>query len=330
MVKTEYHLKKDEQYQGLNIEKKMTRDAFARTLVRLAKEDERIVALSADLMYPTKLDIFAKQYPDRFFNLGVAEQDMMGVAAGLATCGKIPFVATFAVFATTRACEQIRTDIAYPKLNVKIVGTAGGFSFGMGGVTHASTEDIAIMRSIANMTVVVPADAMETEKAVESAVKYNGPLYIRIGRGAEPVIYKEDYQFEIGKSVTLREGRDITIISTGSMVFEALRAAEELSRDNIEARVINFHTIKPLDREAILKTARETKAIISVEEHTIIGGLGSAVSEVLAEAEIKTRFRRIGLPDIFAIPGHPDELRQKYGMNSIHIVSMARKLLSEE
>jgi len=327
LPKTEYHLKKDEQYKGLDIEKRMTREAFGQTLARLGKEDARIVALTADLMYPTKLDIFAEKFPERFFNLGVAEQDMVGVAAGLATCGKIPFVATFAVFATTRACEQVRTDIAYPRLNVKIVGTAAGLSFGMGGVTHASTEDIAIMRSIANMTVIVPADAVEMEKAVEAAVKHEGPVYIRAGRGAEPIIYQKDYQFEIGKSVVVRKGNDLTFMATGAMVFETLRAAEELSQRGINAQVINFPTLKPIDGKAILKAAQETKAIVTTEEHTIIGGLGSAVAEVLAEAGAKVAFKRIGLPDIFAIPGHPDELRKKYGLDSTSIVDVAEKLL---
>lgn len=327
MQESEYHLKKDEQYRGLDIGKRMTREAFGETLVKLARKNENIVALTADLMYPTKLDKFAKEFPERFFNLGVAEQNMMGVAAGLATCGKIPFVTTFATFATSRALGQVRIDIAYTRLNVKIVGTAAGLSFAMGGMTHASTEDIAIIRSLANMIVIVPADALETEKATEAVVEYEGPIYLRLGRAAEPVIYEEDYEFKIGRSVILREGKDITLIATGAMVFEVLRASDELSKEGIQARVINIHTIKPIDKEAIIRAAKETKGIISVEEHNVIGGLGSAISEVLAEDGCGVPFKRLGLPDVFTIPGNPDDVRKRYGLNAADITQSTKKLL---
>lgn len=327
MQKSEYHLKKDEQYRGLEIEKRMSREAFGETLVKLGRKNEGIIALSADLMYPTKLDKFAKEFPERFFNLGVAEQNMMGVAAGLATCGKIPFVTTFATFATSRALGQVRIDIAYTRLNVKIVGTAAGLSFAMGGMTHASTEDIAIMRSIANMMVIVPADALETEKAVKAAVEYKGPVYLRLGRAAEPVIYKEDYEFEIGRAVTLKKGKDITLIATGAMVFEALRASDELLKEGVQARVINIHTIKPIDRQAIIRATKETRGIISVEEHNVIGGLGSAIAEVLAEDGSGVPFKRLGLPDVFTIPGNPDDVRIRYGLNAANITQGAKKLL---
>jgi len=329
MQKADYHLTKDEQYKDLDIKKRMTTEAFGDKLVELGRENKDVVALSADLMHSSKLTRFAQEFPDRFFNLGVAEQNMMGVAAGLASCGKIPFVATFATSATTRALGQVRIDIAYTRMNVRIVGTAAGLCFGLGGMTHASTDDIGIMRTIANVAVIIPADAQETEKAVEALVEYKGPAYLRLGRAAEPVIYQRDYDFKIGKAVTLKDGTDVTLIATGTMVFEALRAAEGLNKEGIRAGVINFHTIKPIDREAILKAAGRTKAIISMEEHNVIGGLGSAVAEVLAEEEVGgILFKRFGLPDTFIVPGNPDDLRIRYGLSATKITGAAMELLS--
>ncbi|MCL5986812.1 MAG: transketolase family protein [Actinobacteria bacterium] len=329
-----YHLKRDEQYRGLDIPKKRTLEGLRDALLELGHENPNVVVLTADLKYPTLVDKFAEEFPDRFVDVGVAEQNMMGIAAGLAACGKICFATTFAVFATTRACEQVRTDIAYPGLNVKIVGTAGGFSFGMGGVTHASTEDVAIMRNLPNMTVLAPADYLEAKLAVKAAALHGGPVYLRLGRSAEPIINKDSYNFEIGKAVKLREGKDITIFAYGSMVFEALRSADELIKDGIEARIINIHTIKPLDTEMVLDCARMTKAIITVEEHTLIGGLGSAVAQTLLEHSHRLRYRippflSMGLADIFATEGNPDELRELYGLNAKAIAQKARILLEE-
>jgi len=252
--------------------KESSRDAYGRALVRLGGENRNIVALTADLMHSVKIEEFKKQFPERFFNFGVAEQNMMGAAAGMATCGKIPFVSTFACFASMRACEQVRTDIAYPRLNVKIVVTHAGLSIGAGGTTHHATEDIGIMRSIANMTVIVPADAIETEKAVRAAAEYEGPVYIRLGRNPDPVIYAQDYKYEIGKAVLLKEGKHVTIIATGRMVAESLIAANKLEEEGIEAGVINVHTIKPLDKEAVVEAANNTELIVTVEEHNIMGG----------------------------------------------------------
>ncbi len=324
----QYHLARDEQYVWFDGPKALTREAWSRALVKIAKEHPEIVVLSADLMKATRADIFAEAFPERAFNVGVAEQDMLGIAAGLALCGKVPFVASFSVFALYRACEQVRTDVCYPKLNVKIVGIAGGLSFGMGGVTHATTEDISVARTWPNLVVLVPADAAETEKAVYAAVERQGPVFLRVGRAAEPVVYPEGCnEFEIGKAVTMRDGSDVTLIACGVQVFESLRAAETLATHGIHARVINMHTVKPLDREAVLSAARETGAILSVEENTIVGGLGSAVAEVLAEARLAVPFLRIGMRDAFAVEGNPDYLRPLYGLDGPHIAAAAEDLV---
>lgn len=304
--------------------KKSSRDAYGRTLVNLGRENRNIVALTADLMHSVKTEEFKRQFPDRFFNFGVAEQNMMGAAAGMATCGKIPFVSTFACFASMRACEQVRTDIAYPRLNVKIVTTHAGVSIGAGGTTHHATEDIGIMRSIANMRIIVPADAIETEKAVRAASEYEGPVYMRLGRNPEPVIYSQDYNYEIGKAVYLREGRDVTIIATGRMVAESLIAACELETEGIEVRVINMHTVKPLDKEAVMEAANNTQLIVTVEEHNVIGGLGSAVAEAVTEQN-SCPVRRIGIPDIFSVIGSYNELLERYGLTGEQIANQIRK-----
>ncbi len=324
-----YHLAKDEQYEDLDIEKALTREAWSVALAEMAEERPEIVVLSADLIGATLACRFADRYPERSFNIGVAEQDLIGVAAGLALTGKIPVVATFSVFLLMRACEQVRTDICYPNLNVKLIGTASGLSFGLGGVTHATTEDIAIARALPNMVVIVPADYLETAQAMHAAMARQGPVFIRVGRSAEPVVYATEPSFEIGKAHQLREGNDVTLIGCGVMVFESLRAADILRDQGTSARVIDMHTIKPLDAEVVLTAARETKAMLTVEEHTIIGGLGSAVAEVLAEAGVEVRFKRIGLPDIFATSGRPDYLRELYGLNGKAIAEHATALLDK-
>jgi transketolase len=303
-----------------------TREAYGDTLVELGKENERIFVLDADLSESTKTNKFAAAFPERFFNMGVAEQDMMGTAAGLALSGKVPIVSTFAVFASMRSGEQVRTSIAYPRLNVKIVVTHSGLSIGTAGATHFCEEDLAIMRSLPNMVVIAPADALETNLAVKAAVEYEGPVYIRLGRGDAPVIYKE-LEYEIGKAITVCEGRDVTLIATGIMLGRALQAARKLKELNVEARVIDMHTIKPLDRDVLIKAAVETKGIITLEDHSIIGGLGSAVAEVIAEEKVKTPLKRLGIPDVFGDIANPEQLWDKYGMSVSGICDAALSLI---
>ena len=323
-----YHLTKDDQYKGLDIEKAMTREAWSETLVEMAEEHPEIVVLSADLLKATIANRFGDRYPERTFNVGVAEQDLVGVAAGLALTGKTPVIATFSVFLLMRACEQVRTDVCYPNLNVKMIGTAGGLSFGLGGVTHATTEDIALARALPNMVVLVPADYEETAQAMRVAIGHQGPVFIRVGRSAEPVIYAGDCPFEMGRANQLREGDDVTLIACGAMVFESLRAADLLEGRGVSTRVLDMHTVKPLDAGAVEAAARETKAVLTVEEHTVIGGLGGAVAETLAETGLGVCFKRIGLPDTFATAGNPDYLRQLYGLNGDAIAQQAAALLN--
>lgn len=264
--------------------KKATRQAYGEALVELGKINKNIVVLDADLTKSTKTSMFQKEFPERHFNVGIAEADLMGTAAGFATCGKIPFASTFAMFAAGRAFEQIRNTIAYPKLNVKIAPTHAGISVGEDGGSHQSVEDIALMRSIPGMVVLSPADAVETKKMIFAAAEYEGPVYIRMGRlDVETIFDEETYDFQIGIANTIREGNDVTIAATGLMTYEALKAADILAQEGISVRVINVGTIKPLDGETILKAAKETKFIITAEEHSVIGGLGSAVSEFLSE-----------------------------------------------
>jgi len=322
-----YHLTKDDQYRGREIEKAMTREAWSTTLVELAESRPEIVVLSADLMKATLASRFSDRFPDRSFNVGVAEQDLVGVAAGLALTGKIPVVATFAVFLLMRACEQVRTDVCYPKLNVKLIGTAGGFSFGLGGVTHATTEDLSIARTLPNMTVLAPADYAETCQAMRAAIDHPGPVYLRVGRSAEPVIYHSGCPFQIGRANVLRPGEDVSLLACGSMVFEALQAADILAGQGLTARVVDMHTLKPLDTSAVLSAAAESRAILTIEEHTVIGGLGSAVAETLAEAGVSVRFKRLGMADAFATEGNADYLRQVYGLHGEGIAREALALL---
>ena len=304
-----------------------TRDAYGKTLLKLGETNDNVVVLDADLSKSTKTNDFSKAFPNRFFNMGIAEQNLIGAACGFATAGKIPFASTFAMFATGRAFEVIRNSVCYPKLNVKICATHAGITVGEDGASHESIEDISIMRSIPNMTVVVPADGIETEKVILEAAKYNGPMYVRLGRSAVPTLFGEDYKFEIGKGTVLRDGNDATIIACGMMVNEAIIAHEELKAEGINVRVINMSTIKPIDRELIVKAAKETKAIVTAEEHSIIGGLGSAVSEVVSE-ECPVIVKKVGVKDVFGESGTPAELLEKYGLTSANVVEKAKKAIS--
>ncbi len=303
-----------------------TRDAYGEALKELGGNNKNIVVLDADLSGSTKTSVFAKAYPERFFNVGIAEQNLVGTAAGLATAGKVPFASTFAVFATGRAFEIIRNSVCYPKLNVKIAATHAGLTVGEDGATHQALEDISLMRSLPNMVVLNPADAVETKQCIFKAAEHNGPVYIRLGRAKVPVIFDESYEFEIGKGVELKEGTDVTIIATGVMVEKALSASEELAKEGISARVINMASIKPIDEDIIIKAAKETKGIVTVEEHSIIGGLGSAVAEVVAEKQ-PTRIIRIGTMDTFGESGDGFKLLEKYGLNVENIINKAKELL---
>ena len=303
-----------------------TRDAYGKTLLKLGGINDNVVVLDADLSKSTKTNDFSKAFPNRFFNMGIAEQNLIGAACGFATAGKIPFASTFAMFATGRAFEVIRNSVCYPKLNVKICATHAGITVGEDGASHESIEDISIMRSIPNMTVVVPADGIETEKVILEAAKYNGPMYIRLGRSAVPTLFDDNYKFEIGKGNVVRDGNDATIIACGMMVNEAIIAHEELKSEGINARVINMSTIKPIDKDLIIKAAKETKAIVTAEEHSIIGGLGSAVSEVVSE-ECPVIVKKVGVKDVFGESGTPAELLEKHGLTAKHIVQSVREAL---
>lgn len=303
-----------------------TRDAYGDTLKELGELNKDIVVLDADLSGSTKTSVFAKAYPERFFNVGIAEQNLIGTAAGLATAGKIPFASSFAMFATGRAFEIIRNSVCYPKLNVKVAATHAGLTVGEDGATHQALEDISLMRSLPNMIVLSPADAIETRECILRAVEHNGPVYIRLGRAKVPVIFDENYKFEIGKGVELRQGIDVTIIATGVMVEKAILASEKLAEEGISARVINMASIKPIDEEIIVKAAKETKGIVTVEEHSIIGGLGTAVAEVVAEKH-PTKVLRIGTMDTFGESGDGFELLEKYGLSVNNIIKKAKELI---
>lgn len=305
-----------------------TRDAYGEALKELGGINKDIVVLDADLSGSTKTGIFKKAYPDRFINVGIAEQNLVATAAGLATAGKIPFASTFAVFASGRAFEIIRNSVCYPKLNVKIAATHAGLSVGEDGATHQALEDLSIMRSLPNMVVLNPADAVETKQCIYKAAEYNGPVYIRLGRSKVPVLFDESYKFEIGKGIELRKGTDVALIATGIMVQKALTAAEELEKEGISARVINISTIKPIDKDILIKAANETKGIVTIEEHSIIGGLGSAVAEVLVENK-PTYLERIGTMDTFGESGDGNLLLEKYGLNISNIIEKAKKVLAK-
>ncbi len=306
-----------------------TRDAYGQTLAELGAENENIVVLDADLSGSTKTAVFAKKFPERFFNMGIAEANMVGTAAGLAAGGKIPFLSTFAIFAAGRAWEQIRQSVAYPKANVKIVPTHGGITVGEDGGSHQSVEDIALMRAIPNMTVIVPADAVETRKVIKAVAEYHGPVYVRLGRNKVPTVFPEDYYFEIGKGSEVAPGTDMTFVTTGIMTAQAVKAAELLGKEGISTRVVHIGTIKPLDRDIILKAAEETGAIVTAEEHSIIGGLGGAVSEFLAE-NLPTPVKRVGVRDRFGTSGKADELIKYFGLTPEDLVEAAREVIARK
>ncbi len=306
-----------------------TREAYGAALAEFGAKYENLVVFDADLAEATKTIKFKKAFPERFFDCGIAEGNMVSVAAGLATTGKIPFVSSFAMFSAGRAFEQIRNSVGYPHLNVKIGATHAGISVGEDGATHQCLEDIALMRSIPGMTIINPADAAEARLAVEAAINFDGPVYLRFGRLAIPVIFDESYKFEIGKGVKLTDGNDVTIVATGLMVHEALAAAELLKSEGISARVINIATIKPLDKEIILAAAKETGAIVTAEEHNIIGGLGSAVCELLAE-ELPTPVVRIGTNDVFGRSGKVPPLMEMYGLTASNIVAKAKEVIAKK
>lgn len=298
------------------VKKIATRDSYGNALTELGAKHENLIVLDADLAGATKTSIFKKAYPERHIDCGIAEGNMMGIAAGLAATGKVPFASTFAMFAAGRAFEQIRNSIGYPKLNVKIGATHAGISVGEDGATHQCNEDIALMRTIPGMVVINPSDDVEAKAAVYAAYEHEGPVYLRFGRLAVPVINdRPDYTFELGKGITLKEGNDITIIATGLCVYESLEAAKMLEADGIHARVINIHTIKPLDEALVVKAAKETGRIFTVEEHSIIGGLGSAVCDTLA-AQHPARVTKIGVEDTYGESGPAVELIHKYGLDA--------------
>ncbi|MGX9755870.1 transketolase family protein [Clostridioides difficile] len=300
-----------------------TREAYGQALKELS-ENKDIVVLDADLGKATKSISFKEVAPDRFFDMGIAEGDMIGTAAGLATCGKIPFASTFAIFAAGRAYEQIRNSVAYPNLNVKIAATHAGVTVGEDGGSHQAIEDISLMRGIPNMVILNPADGIEAKKAIFSAVDYNGPVYIRLGRATTEDIHNDDYNFKIGKGEILRQGSDVAIIATGIMVSKAIKSAELLSEEGIEAMVVNISTIKPIDSELIVKAAKNTGKVVTVEEHSVIGGLGSAVTEVLSE-KYPVVVKRIGINDEFGQSGNPESLLKYYGLTVENIVSTVKE-----
>ena len=299
-----------------DVKKIATRESYGNALAELGAEHKDVVVLDADLAAATKTGVFKKAFPERFIDCGIAESNMMGVAAGLATTGLVPFASSFAMFAAGRAFEQVRNSIGYPHLNVKIGATHAGISVGEDGATHQCNEDIALMRTIPGMVVISPADDVEAKAAVKAAYEHQGPVYLRFGRLAVPVINdRPDYKFEIGKGVVLREGKDLTIIATGLPVSNCLEAAEKLAADGIDAKVINIHTIKPLDEELVVAAAKETGKVVTVEEHSVIGGLGSAVCDVLAE-KAPTKVMKIGINDTFGESGPAVELLKKYGLDT--------------
>ena len=306
-------------------EKKATRQSYGEILEKLGEENKEVVVLDADLSAATKTSIFAKKFPDRFFDMGIAEANMMGVAAGMASCGKIPYVSTFAAFAAGRAYDQIRSSICYPNLNVKICATHAGITVGEDGATHQMLEDLALMRALPNMTVLCPSDDMETKCLIEQISKTKGPVYVRLARLATPGIYEENQTFEIGKAVQIGEGTDATVFATGVVVPEAIKAKELLEEEGIHIRVVDMHTIKPIDKEMIVKSAKETKKLISIEDHSVIGGLGSAISEVLTE-EYPCKLVRMGIKDAFGKSGNAVELLKYFGLTSDAIIEQVKKM----
>lgn len=304
---------------------KATRAAYGEALKTVIYKNPRVVVLEADLGNATKSGAFKEVAPERYFNMGISEQDMMGTAAGFAAAGKIPVASTFAVFAAGRAFEQVRNSICYPNLNVKICATHAGLTVGADGGSHQAVEDISLMRSLPNMTVINPADAKEAKEAVCAAVEYTGPVYIRLGRAEVEDIHGEDYVFRWGRGEILRDGDDVTIFATGIMTAKALQAAEQLAADGIQARVVNIHTVKPLDEKLVIESAQKTGKVVTAEEHSVIGGLGSAVAEVLART-CPTKQVFVGINDTFGESGSPDDLLEKYGLTAEAIVAAAKEL----
>lgn len=301
--------------------KKATRQSYGEALLELGKENENVVVFDADLSTATKTNLFAKEFPNRFFDMGIAEQNMISTAAGMATCGKIPYASTFAVFAAGRAYDQIRNSVCYPKLNVKICATHAGITVGEDGATHQMIEDISLMRTLPNMTVISTSDDIQTKWAVKEISKINGPAYLRLSRLATPVIYDENQKFEIGKAIQIGEGTDATIFATGVTVCEAIKAQEILHTKGIEVRIVDIHTIKPIDKDMIIKCAKETRKLISIEDHSIIGGLGSAIAEVLTE-EYPVNLTRLGIKDTFGKSGKAIELMKYFGITAEDLVKI--------
>lgn len=299
------------------------REVYGRELIALGEKNPDVVVLDADLARSTNTYLFGERFPGRYMNMGVAEANMMGVAAGLAASGKIPYASTFCIFASMRAGEQVRNSIAYPRLNVKIVATNAGIEIGADGVTHQAIEDIAVMRAVPNMTVVAPSDPVATAKVVHAVADFFGPVYIRLGRQPTPILYGDDLKLELGKAITVREGLDVTLVAVGNMVCRALEAAKILAEEEVAARVLDMHTIKPIDITALAKAARETGCIVTVEDHSVLGGLGGAVAEVVG-AEHPVPVVRLGLQDTFAQSGEPDQLLEFYGLTAQHIAAAAR------
>ena len=311
------------------VKKIATRESYGNALIELGKEHENLVVLDADLAAATKTGMFKKVFPERHIDCGIAECDMIGIAAGIATTGMVPFASTFAMFAAGRAFEQIRNSVGYPHLNVKIGATHAGISVGEDGATHQCNEDIALMRTIPGMTIINPSDDVEAKAAVRAAYELDGPVYLRFGRLAVPVINdNDDYKFEIGKGIVLREGKDVTLIASGLEVAETLEAAKKLAEDGIDAKVINIHTIKPLDEELVIASAKETGRVVTVEEHSVIGGLGSAVCDVLSE-KCPTKTLKIGVMDTFGESGPAVELIKKYGLDADSIYAKVKAFMAE-
>lgn len=309
-----------------------TAEIFGKTLCELGAENPNIVALTADLKGSTKIGDFAEKFPERLINVGIAEQNMYGIAAGLAKCGFIPFASSFSVFASLRSLDQVHTDICYQNVNVKIIGTHGGTSFGQAGSTHHAIEDFAVIRGLVNMTLICPADGIETALAVRAAANTPGPFYIRINRGFDQVVYNtSDYGFQVGKAVQMVDGKDVTIIACGSCVYQAVQAAKILEFDHhISARVLNMHTIKPIDREAVIKAVNDTRRIVTVEDHTVIGGLGGAVGEVVVESGKACAFKKLGLQDKFSAIGLHEDLMAMHEIDAEGIVKNVVELLSKD
>lgn len=311
----------------MEIKKIATRESYGNALVELGRQYDNVVVLDADLAAATKTGIFKKSFPQRHIDCGIAEANMVGIAAGLASTGMVPFVSSFAMFVAGRAFEQIRNTVGYPKLNVKIGATHAGISVGEDGATHQCNEDIALMRTIPGMVIINPSDDIEAKKAVEEAYKYNGPVYLRFGRLPAAVINdSNEYSFEIGKGIVLKEGTDVCIVATGLMVYNSLQAAELLEKEGVSVKVINIHTIKPLDKELIIKSAKECKTIVTVEEHSVIGGLGSAVCETLSK-EYPTRVEVIGIDDVYGKSGPALDLIKEFGLDSEGIYNRIKNIL---